>query len=235
MSYEEIRKQDAADCLNYLVNRYPKADFSSALVKEHLTIAHRVAFCLKLWSTENIGLPDYSRLFLIETASDAQANILASSQGLFRATAFLQRAICENIVRHFYFTDHPIEFSRTIIEGKERPTTDTLFSEARKHPMISPFLSNFDAVELLHSHYTELCKYVHASTVSNMELSEFLENFELNETQLVASTNHLLGIHHSSNFLLLVFHRNRTGRFTDETFRFLLQNITKEGRKAYYA
>jgi hypothetical protein len=235
VNFEEIRAVDAKDCLLYLAKRFPQTDLSEPLVAEHLTTMHRVAFCLKLWSSEPLGLPDYSRLFLIESASDAQAHILSLSQGMFRATAFLQRAICENIVRHIYFTDHPIEFSRTIIQGKERPTTEHLFDYARMHPSINSYLSEFNAVDSLHSFYTDLCKFVHASTVVNMELSYYLEDFSLDRSSLVTASSRMLGIHHAITFILLVFHKNNTGRFSDETYRFMLQNLTKSARKAYYS
>jgi hypothetical protein len=228
--------EDFHEYVRYVKRAYPgNASAYDTRFESQLKNFHKFAFTMKLWSTSDLELDARSQIFLLEAASDAIHVSLFVSLGAQRPTQFLMRAVVENIMRHLYFHDHPIEFHKNILNNTERPTVKALFDYASSHPVLIPYMLKHDAVANLHGHYSELCKGVHASSISDMSLCSHIDEVKPSLQMATKNAKIALNIFREVNYILLAFHRERTGNLNDETYWLLISSLLAKAKRAYFS
>src|SRR5580700_3028951 len=95
---------------------------------------HRATFSLLLWRFRLKHLPEHSRVFVEEIASDALQILPQALMGYGKTTKLLTRGVVENTFRHLYFSDHPVEFARMNLERKWYLGIEELVEYLLAHP-----------------------------------------------------------------------------------------------------
>ena len=143
-----------------------------------LTVArkiHRHTYSLILWKFRLEKLPAHGQVFIDELASDALQILPQVLSGYNKSSKLLTRGIIENVVKHVYFCDHPVEFARMHLPKKWYITVSELFDYMKHHPAFDDTRDKFDAVANLAGIYSELSEFVHGGTVRHLEMKEALE------------------------------------------------------------
>src|ERR1043165_5194810 len=110
--------QDFAAVLSFLQTRgIVPASPSVAMLDDSKRI-HRATYSLILWRFRLRQLPEHSKVFIEEIASDALQILPQALMGYSKTTKLVTRGIVENCLRHIYFADHPVEFERMNREQK---------------------------------------------------------------------------------------------------------------------
>src|SRR5271157_5643982 len=98
---------DFAAVLELLKDRGIVSAAAPETVVENAKKIHRSTYSLILWRFRMNGLPEHSRVFIEEIASDALQILPQVMMGFGKTANLLVRGIIENTLRHLYFSDHP--------------------------------------------------------------------------------------------------------------------------------
>ena len=197
---------------------------------EHARKIHRATYSLVLWRFRLKGLAEHGQVFIDEIASDALQVLPQTIMGYDKTAKLLTRGIVENVLRHVYFSDHPIEFARMNRDQKWYLSIDALFEYLKTHPVYLDVEKRFDAINKLSSLYSELSAGVHGRSVRDLEmrtaLSEIAYSDHVCERQ-VALTERCA---EAANFLLAMFHAAKMDAFQAEDRRIILQTMPARAR-----
>jgi hypothetical protein len=221
---------DFSDVLAYLkelglVPRAPGASLFDSARK-----IHRATYSLILWRFRLTGLPQHSRVFIEEIASDALQVLPQTLMGYNKATKFLIRGIVENVLRHVYFHDHPIEFGRMNRDAKWYLTMEKLFEYPLIHPLFIATEPRFDAINRLSSLYSELSAGVHGRKVKDLEMRRALNRIAYSEPETRRVTDLIERCAEAANFMLAMFHRGQLMYFQSDDRRIILRTIPPRAR-----
>jgi hypothetical protein len=169
-------------------------------------------------------------VFIEEIASDALQILPQTLMGYNKTTKLLIRGIVENILRHVYFHDHPVEFGRMNRDSKWYLTKDKLFEYALIHPLFIATEPKFDAINRLSSLYSELSAAVHGRRVRDLEMRVALNRivYVEPETEVVAGLTERCA--EAANFVLAMFHRGQIMYFEGDDRRIILRTIPPRAR-----
>ena len=137
---------------------------------------------LMVWFSGNFILREtcaHGQVFIDELASDALQILPQVLSGYNKSSKLLTRGMIENVVKHVYFCDHPVEFARMHLPKKWYITVSELFDYMKHHPAFDDTRDKFDAVANLAGIYSELSEFVHGGTVRHLEMKEALEKLRL--------------------------------------------------------
>src|ERR1700678_1705829 len=126
--------EDFAEVLELLQQRGIAPASPSAEFLRIAKVIHENTYSLILWRFRLPHLPEHSKVFVEEIASDALQVLPQVLMGYSKTAKLLIRGISENVLRHIYFSDHPIEFGRMNREKKWFMTQDQLCDYAKNHP-----------------------------------------------------------------------------------------------------
>lgn len=194
---------------------------------------HRSTYSLILWRFRLNRLPNHSKVFIDEIASDALQVLPQVMQGYGKTTNLLIRGIIENTLRHLYFADHPIEFGRMNQSGKWFLTMDNLFEYPKIHPDLVRGEKAFDSLDQLSSLYSDLSAGVHGRTVRDLEMRTALEKIQYTAAEAKKHTQWIEKCAGNVNFTLAIFHRHRMLGFQEEDRRVILRTMPKRARSAW--
>ncbi len=191
---------------------------------------HEYTYSLILWRFRLQGLPEHSKVFVEEIASDALQFLPQVIMGYSKPAKVLIRGISENVLRHIYFADHPVEFARMNLEKKWFLSQDQLYDYAKNHPLFVKTEKQFDAVNQLSSLHSDLSGGVHGRTVRDLEMRIALSKIAYDENAARAEADYLRKCAQATNFLLAIFHRDRMRQFGEEDKRIILRTMPERAR-----
>lgn len=194
---------------------------------------HRATYSLILWRFRLRNLPPHGAAFIEEIASDALQILPQTLMGYGKTTKLLTRGIIENLLRHLYFSDHPVEFERMNREQRWFMTMESLFDYARSHPIFMETEREFDALSRLRVLYGELSAGVHGSKVRDLEMRAALRKIKYDETASSLAAKEISRCTESGNFLLAMFHRDKMAKFQVEDQRIILRTLTPRARQIW--
>jgi hypothetical protein len=209
-----------------LIPASPAAGMLSSLRK-----LHAATHGLILWRFCIRGLRPHAAVFLDEVASDALQIIPQALGGYRKPTVLLIRSAVENVVRHLFFSDHPVEFERANSARKWYPQVSELFDYLARHPIFEPLEPRFDGVKRLRRVYDDLSAEIHGRTVRHMETRRALAEIRFDQAVFEAQVAHVLRAAEATNFLLLSFHQARVRRLPADMRTILLGPISRKGRR----
>lgn len=175
--YRPVDRLVSDDFAAYWSGLDKKGLANPAAQEEAVRSAHKYAVCFVALANEAATLPEHRSIFLRELASDSVhlVNCLAGGDG--RSTRFYLRSIIENLWRHCYFRDHPVEYGWL----SER---SGYYLEIKALREYCSWLKGFKgslkpAFEYLSTAFAELSKHVHSTTVGSLQLKTTLLDIKL--------------------------------------------------------
>ena len=139
----------------------------------------------------------------------------------------------ENVLRHIYFRDHPVEFERANRERKWFMSVDGLFKYATSHYVFCEDKASGRAIQELRELYDELSATVHGRKVAHLEMRAALLEVVFDQDVFDKQCVYVAKCAEAANFLLLVFHRDQASRFPDESRRIILDTLGAQARQAW--
>jgi hypothetical protein len=191
---------------------------------------HFLTYSLILWRFRLKKVQPRGKVFIDEIASDALQVLPQALAGYRKTTSLLMRGIIENVMRHIYFNDHPIEFLRLQSSGKFL-TNDELFKYLKAHPALMDAEIKFCAINNLETLYDDLSKNIHGRKVEHLEMHRALKNISFDQVWFDVQVRAMEKCAESSNFLLLMYQRDEVIWFPEETKSILLSTIPPKARQ----
>jgi hypothetical protein len=225
--------QDFAAVLSFLQARGIVPASPSVTMLDDSKRIHRATYSLILWRFRLRKLPEYSKVFVEEIASDALQILPQALMGYNKTTKLVTRGIVENCLRHIYFADHPVEFERMNREQKWFVTIADLFEYAKVHPVFINTEPKFDALGRLKNLYSDLSAGVHGSKVRDLEMRLALNKIKYDEAAVHAEMLLVERCAESVNFLLAAFNHEKMDRFPLEDRRIILRTMPPRARQVW--
>jgi hypothetical protein len=194
---------------------------------------HSHTYSLILWRFRLRGLPDHSMVFIEEIASDALQILPQVMMGYGKTAKLLIRGILENVLRHLYFADHPIEFERLNREKKWYVTIEQLCDYAKLHPVFLRVEERFDAINQTNSLYSDLSAGVHGRAVRNLEMRRALCQIFYEQAAATQEAESVRKCAETTSFLLAMFHREKVRAFQPEDRRIILGAMPPRARQVW--
>ena len=205
----------------------------SPVLLDHAKKIHRATFSLILWRFRLRGLPDRGKVFVEEIASDALQILPQCLMGYGKTTKLLTRGIIENVLRHLYFSDHPVEFERMNREQKWFITMTELLAYALAHPVFLKTEPRFDAINRISSLYSDLSAGIHGRRVHDLEMRTALRKITYDETAATKDVALIERCAEASNFVLAMYHQTKMRRFQLEDKRIILHTMAPRARQVW--
>jgi hypothetical protein len=194
---------------------------------------HSITYGLILWRFRLRNLPEHSKVFLEEIASDALQILPQIMMGYGKTAKLLVRGVLENALRHLYFSDHPIEYQRMNRDKKWFQTIDSLCDYAKSHPVLWKIEPKFDAINQIGSIYSELSAGVHGRSVHDLEMRAALQRIAYDEESAARETDLLARGAAAVNFSLAVFHREKVRAMQIDDRRIILRSMPPRARQLW--
>lgn len=235
MSRVAVIEQDFTQVREYLrgllVLSSPLTPPCEAAVKS----IHQMTYSLILWKFRLVGLPEHSVVFVDEIASDALQILPQITLGFAKTSRLLLRGVIENVIRHVYFADHPIEFLKMNVQPKWYMKIEDLFSYASEHPKLAPLERQFDAIHRLRNLYDDLSATVHGRRMQDLQMKSALKKIVFHDDMARMEEPLLKRAVESVNATMAAFHANQFRRFESNERRLILRTISPKGRQALAA
>jgi hypothetical protein len=194
---------------------------------------HQYTYSLITWKFRLGKMPTRGRVYIEEIASDALQILPQVLAGYSKTPKLLMRGIIENTLRHIYFYDHPIEFTRTNKAGKWHVTIASMFDFLGAHPEFILTEPKFGALARLSNLYVELSAGVHGRSVRDLETRSALRAIKYDQIKAEQDADLLAKCTTSVNFLLAIFHHEKVWTFPLADRRMILHTMPTEARKAW--
>lgn len=202
-------KTDFSDVVTFLKNKNIMPTDPDVNVLSCAKKIHRLTYSFIWWRFRfSRGRPDYQKVFLYELASDALQILPQALMGYQKTTTLLIRGVIENVLRHIYFFDHPIEFQKANSNKEWHLPVKEHFSYLKTHPLYTQTEKEFDAIGRLSNLYRDLSVRVHGMKLTHMEMRPGLKKNKLQAPIFVEQLDFIRRCAESSNFLLAVFHKD---------------------------
>lgn len=192
---------------------------------------HSLTYSVILWRFRLPSLPEHGRVFLDEVASDALQVLPQALMGYRKTTTLLIRGLTENLLRHIYFSDHPVEFQRINRDKRWFIQTEDLFDYIKQHPTYYDTEKKFDAINRLKTLYHDLSAGLHGQKVTHLELRRSLREIRFEQSVFDEQVLSLKKCAEATNFLLSAFHIERFRKFPQETRMIILRTMPPKARQ----
>lgn len=196
---------------------------------------HECTYSLILWRFRLQGIPAHGRPFIEEIASDALQILPQIMMGYGKTAKLLTRGILENVLRHIYFSDHPVEFEKMNRASKWYLPIEELAKYTREHPSFLEAESKFDAINRLTSLYSELSAGIHGRQVRDLEMRAALQKIAYDHDSATKELELVQRCTEAANFLLAVYNRAKMAAFQTEDQRIILRTLPRKARGVWLA
>ncbi len=166
---------------------------------------------------------EHKRIFLREFASDEihLMHVLLVSDT--RAGYFYLSSAVENLWRHVYFKDHPVEYGWLFSDSKFYTSMDDLRKYCAKTEEIDARL--IKSLERIAGGYQKLSRFVHGSKTSSLQLRNTLTDIQLSTKALSDIVSDLRSFGRDLILLPLVLHAADMERLHPREKRFALNYL----------
>lgn len=193
-------------------------------------VFHKLTFPFLIWDHCLTHKEPYRRYFVREARSDSIHAVLTVLIGCRKSASLLLRGLIEDILRHIYYFDHPVEFN-LLSKYKEYVPFRDLITYVKKHPKLSRLLEKTDCLARLQQVYETTSKYVHAKSEKFMQLSKALDEIKFDQTYFDWHIEQLKLVASDLN-LLLVIHEFEEFRVVKGEYRkAILETMSRANKK----
>jgi hypothetical protein len=200
---------------------------------EHAKKIHRATYSLILWRFRLKGLPPHGKVFIEEIASDALQVLPQALMGYSKTTKLLARGIIENVLRHVYFSDHPVEFGKMNRPHKWYMSWSSLIEYASDHPIFIKSERGFDALNRIGILYGDLSAGVHGRRVEDLEMRIALNKIAYDDATIKRDLVLIEKCTEAANFILAMFHYEKMSDFQVEDRRTILRTMSPRARQVW--
>lgn len=223
---------DFRDLLQFL-----KTNLNITLNKEKeacLKKIHKNIFSICVLESELSKEGNINNFFLSEVRSDAIKILPLISMGFQKPIFLLTRSMVENVFKHIFYEDHPIEYNLLEVELKDRPTFEDLFIYLSKHPLFRENRKIQDTLSKIKNEYANLSRYIHTSNKEFASSKKFLSELKINDNKMKKYSNLLSGLVNNLLLILLIFHKKDLPKVNSEYKKFLLINLSKSNKRIFH-
>lgn len=192
---------------------------------------HSVVYSFALWADRisDLFCAENEIVFLVDLKSDLIQTLPLVLSGYKKATAILLRSSIENILKHIYFFDHPVEFARCKNSGFFLKM-DELCDYLKNHPVVGDKMQRMKVLNVLTSRYSELSEIIHGKRALKRDITQSLKDIEF-EQRFYDECHRIITLFGNVyNFMLACFHANTLDEWDTPTRESVLSNLNK---KAY--
>ena len=147
---------------------------------------------------------EHKRIFLREFASDAIHLMHVLLVGDIRGGHFYLRSAMENVWRHVYFKDHPVEYRWLNSNAQYYTSIEDLRNYCSKSDEIDARLGK--SLERIATGYQKLSRFVHSSKAPSLQLQNRLAGIQLSTNALSDIVKDLRSFGRDLVLLPLVLH-----------------------------
>ncbi len=223
--------QDFNDLLDFLAtNKLVKATFikeQKALVRK----THQYVYSLMWWKFQINPKEYHKKVFLHEMASDSIQIIPQSLMGYFKTSSLLIRGVVECLLKHIYYSDHPVEYELLQLNDSNYTPVRQMFDYLYKHPLFIATEEKFDAINRLKVLYGDLSSTVHGVKIKNLQMKTGLASIRPEKNILVDIVALLKKCIESINFILIIYHRNYFNKLHLHDREVLLRALPKKAKQ----
>jgi len=224
-------KQDREELEAFFKERSICSNSQIAEIGATFKRAHKVIYGLCVWSNEFVRSPIHQRVFLEELRSDVLQSIHMSLIGFKKPVALLLRSAIEDLLRHIYYYDHPIEFEKLEKKPSSYTRMNQLWKYAKEHPRLEELFAESKAIELLENEYAVFSRSVHSSSASHMNLTKSLSEIGFDQGFFEGYGRKVSVLARNINFVLFAFYQKTLESFNPPWERFLLDMISEGYRR----
>jgi len=224
-------KEDREELEAFFKKRSAYPDSQGADMDTAFKRAHKAVYGLCIWPDEFAHSPIHQRVFLEELRSDILQSIHMALIGFKKPVALLLRSAIEDLLRHVYYYDHPIEFERLERTPSCYEKINDLWQYVKKHPRLEKLLDESNSIELLEDDYAVFSRFVHSSSTSHMNLTKSLSKIEFDQEFFKEFANKVSVLAGNIHFILFAFYRKALDSFNPPWKSFLLDMIPKSHRR----
>jgi hypothetical protein len=231
---EKSIKNDFDDLLQYTISKgLIKKDVANKIIDE-LKRIHKIAFAVAIWDDAVSNLEDNQKSFIKSIRSDIVQSIPLVFAGHINATALSLRLCIENILKHIYYFDHPIEYQRLIISRNHFLTFKEFLDYLKFHPIIEKAVEDTDILCNFSNKYSELSELVHGTTLHKNSIAECLANikFSMEYFEDYFRVINLIGKY--VVFLLCILHYELYKTFPNPTRRTMMNILDKDLKRKFH-
>jgi hypothetical protein len=225
------RDQDYDSVMSYLRERGALPDPLTSSVSRQAARLHAATYSLALWRFRLRGMRALVRAYVDEIYSDAIQVLPLALLGYRKPVALLLRGVLENVLRHVYYADHPVEHEWAQAAPGSYETV-AFYRDYMKRLISSRRTGTrgrFDATSETQALYDLLSAQVHGRRVVDLEMRRALRDvrFEAGWFRTFAETTRRCA--QVANFVLLAYHGDR--RLDAQTRRVLLDTLSQSARR----
>ena len=148
--------------------------------------------------------PENERVFLKEFSSDGIHLLHTLLVGDLRGGHFYLRSAVENVWRHVYFKDHPVEYRWANLDAQVYQSIDDIRSYCKKTDEIDARLHK--SLDRIAGGYRKLSEFVHSSGTPSLQLDEMLIEIQLSTKGLNKIVSYLRAFGRDMILVCLVLH-----------------------------
>ncbi len=171
-------------------------------------------------------------MYVVELASDALQVIPQALAGYQKSVSLLMRSLIESLMRHVYFSDHPVEYARAHRNTEWHVPIRDLIEYLFHLPRLEDLRKKFDAPVHVKDLYAGLSTRVHAARVDRMEMRSALASIAFDESVFAKQVESFAKCTEVANFVLSAFHTDRVRRFPPAHRQIIVNTIGTQGRRA---
>lgn len=171
----------------------------------------------------------HRRDYLSELSADGVGVAHALLSGDLRGARFYLRSAIENLLRHLYYFDHPIEFEWTNDEQERFYIEPSALREYAAR--LSVFRPSAECLSELSALYSSLSGHVHTGATAGMTLRQSLADMKVTDATLAAFLPDLQLMAKNAIALLFLFHYDRVNDIDARAKRWLIDQLDQKRKK----
>lgn len=183
---------------NYTVPKETEKDFQ-LLHKKFFTLADLIYVITKTDSTRID--------FLYELRSDSIQLLTFLSLGFKKATALAIRSCIEDVIRHIYYKDHPIELELLNETGNTQISVTNTFQYLNTHPVFKKYKKFIIIHNFLTNEYSNTSRFIHGSSVKHFQLSKTISQLRMSEKEFKKASREVTKLIDCLISCIIIFHR----------------------------
>jgi hypothetical protein len=191
---------------------------------------HQSTYSLIWWRFRLPKMSLNKSVFILEIASDALQILPQALLGYSKTTKLLTRSIIENVFRHIYYSDHPVEFEKLSFPSKSYIPFRDLLEYIKDHPIYEVTEKKFDAISRLSNLYGELSNFVHGVKSEHLEMRRCLKAIRLTSDNILQEAQFIRRCAESVNFILACYHKDIFNRKSLEDKRVITKTLSRKAR-----
>jgi hypothetical protein len=225
-------KKDFSDLIEFLKDKKFVDDKNILKNIEKLKRLHKIALAIAIWDEALSSQDENRRIFVQEMRSDIVQAIPLILMGYKNAASLSIRRCIENLLRHVFFFDHPIEYKR-YNDAEYLITFKQLLDYLKFNPLLEKAYLRTEIPSQLGAKYSELSILVHSNLINDKGIVDCLSLIEFDLPFFKKAYDSLNLIGRDIIFTLCFFHSDIYRSYSFPQRAFLLSILNSKSKKIF--